>query len=105
MARTYGLSEKRIKQILKVRKIPRRAYKKLTDKQAISQVHVRIGLCLYTYRMDHGIELFEAANDLERSMIRIRKIEKGTSPIELLDLIDIASYTGTTVSELLREGS
>lgn len=104
LRRIWGLSERRISQILRAQGVTRRP-RRMGEKQALSRVHARIGLALYEYRTDNGVELFEAANDLEKSAIFIRKVEKGTTAIELLDLIDIAGYIGRELPDLIKDNS
>lgn len=101
LARTYGLTGTRISQILKAGGIKRRKPNR-RDKQALSKLHVRIGLHLYQYRRDNGLDLTTVANDLELSAIKVRRIEKGISELELLDLLNIATYTDTDVSQFLK---
>jgi hypothetical protein len=103
LARTYGLSSRRITQILNAAGITRRKPKR-RDKQALSKVHVRIGLHLYQFRKDKGVDLMDASNDLDPSSIKIRRIEKGTSELELLDLLNIAAYMELNLPDLFDRG-
>jgi hypothetical protein len=100
LSRSYGLSERRISQILQIRGIPRRP-RTSSEKKALSRQHSRIGIHLYNFRFEHNIELFKAVEDLGWSGITIRKVEKGTKELELLDLMDIAAYTQVKIGELL----
>lgn len=100
LARSYGLSERRISQILSHRNIPRRP-RPMAGKKALSQVHTRIGLHLYTYRFNKKLEAMEAADAIGWGVIKLRKVEKGVREVEILDLLDIAAYTQTPVSKLL----
>ncbi|MCG7628947.1 hypothetical protein MHM88_14140 [Epibacterium sp. MM17-32] len=102
LARTYGLTEERIGQILRENGVPRRP-RGVKEKRPLSALHSRIGLHLYNYRFDRGIELYPAAKDLGWSALKLRKVEKGVKEVELLDLLDIAAYTGTKVGELLEK--
>ena len=100
LSRSYGIGERRILQILesegaKIR--PRQPGQATT----ISQRHVKIGLHLYEYRISEGLDPTEAAEKLGWSMIKMRKVEKGASTLELLDLIDISAYTKTPIEELI----
>ena len=58
---------------------------------------------LYTHRFDRGMEVIEAAEQLGWSVITLRKVEKGVTTLELLDLMDIAAYTQMTLADLLAE--
>lgn len=102
LSRIYGLSERRISQILKANKITRRP-RNSVEKKALSREHARLGIHLYTFRFDRGIDLFDAADDLGWSAIKLRKIEKGTANVELLDLMDVAAYTEVKIGELLEK--
>lgn len=102
LARSYGLSEKRISQILQAGGITRRP-RVLNHKKSLSREHTRIGIHLYTHRHRLDIGVTDAANDLGWSVIKLRKVEQGATEIELLDLLDIAAYTQTKASELLEE--
>jgi hypothetical protein len=100
LSRTHGLSERRISQILKDRGIIRRP-RNSTQKKPLSREHARLGLYLYTFRLEKGFDVYDAANDLGWSRIKLRKIENGIKEVELLDLMDISAYTHTTIEELL----
>lgn len=102
LARSYGLSERRVSQILQANNIPRRP-RPQGGKKPLSHEHARLGIHLYTHRFDRGIELHDAANDLGWSTIHLRKVEKGTTNVELLDLMDIAAYTETELGQLLEK--
>jgi len=100
LSRAYGISERRVGQILQANGITRRP-RSLIAKASLSQVHTRVGLHLYTFRFNKGIGPHDAANDLGWTVIKLRKIEKGTTEVELLDLLDIAAYTETRLMEII----
>lgn len=100
LARTYGLTERRTQQILRANGVVLRP-RTTGDKKPISKLHAKIGLALYNYRFDHDIELYDAANDLGWSAIKVRKVEQGVGPIELLDLLDIKSFAKVDFGELI----
>lgn len=99
LSRSYGLSERRVSQILQANGVPRRP--RNNHKKALSAAHSRLGLHLYNFRFEHGIDLFDAADAMGWSAITLRKVEKGTTSVELLDLLDIAAYTETKIETLL----
>lgn len=102
LARTYGISERRVSQILYGQGIARRP-RATSEKKPLSAEHARLGLHLYSHRFDRGVEVYDAANELGWSVIKLRKVEKGTTDVELLDLLDIAAYTGVQIGELLEK--
>ena len=102
LSRSHGLSERRISQILQLHNIPRRP-RTVSEKRSLSRGHVRLGLHLYSHRFERGIDLFDAAEELGWSAIKLRKVEKGTTDVELLDLMDIAAYTQMKIGELLEK--
>ena len=102
LARSYGVSERRVSQILQSNNIDRRP-RAAKDKKPLSAEHVRLGLQLYAYRFERGLDPFEAANELGWSAIKLRKVEQGTTEVELLDLLDIAAYTNLRIGELLEK--
>ena len=103
LSRTYGLSERRVSQILTAADIVRRP-RKGREKQALSRLHARIGLHLYHYAKENGFDKRDVANDLEKTAIHVGKVYRGLVPLELLDLLDIAAYTQTSVAELIKDG-
>lgn len=102
LARTYGVGDRRISQILTAAEIKRRSPRG-RERKPLSRVHVRVGLKLYQHREDRQLQCTEVGNDLEMSAIRVRKIEKGLAPVELLDLQNLAAYLGVSIQELLEE--
>lgn len=101
LGRIYGLSERRILQVLNDGATAIRARTRSTDRPPISQRHAKIGLALYDHRTDNGIELIDMANDLGWSSIKLRKVEKGQAPLELLDLQCISSYIGMRMMTMI----
>jgi hypothetical protein len=47
--------------------------------------------------------LDDLSTDLQMSKIRLRRIEKGCQPLDVLDLQNIASYLQTSVGDLMGE--
>lgn len=80
IARGYGIPERRVSQILRVRGIslsPRQS----GSLKTISRQHSRIGTFLYDYRLDCGAETVQTANDLGYNEIKRRKVEPGNAPL------------------------
>lgn len=103
LSRTYGITNKRVRQILNEHEIERRTPKRGRYAPVLSRVHERIGLDLYHYRAERGIEAVDAANDLGWNVIKLQRVEAGQKELELLDIINLATFLETTVSHLLRE--
>lgn len=102
LARSYGLSERRVSQILRANNIVRRP-RVAADKKPLSAEHARIGLHLHKYRFERNLDPHTAATELGWSVIKLRKVEKGTTEVELLDLLDIAAYTEVNIGKLLEK--
>lgn len=102
LTRLYGLSSRRIRQVLDVGNIKLRPAAR-SNQLCLSGLHRRIGTHLYNYRFDLGREIGGVADDLSMSMIRVRQIERGIGKLELLEILDIASYTKTSLARLLEE--
>ncbi|MDE4133730.1 helix-turn-helix domain-containing protein [Phaeobacter sp. QD34_3] len=100
IARSYGISERRVSQILREKEISLRP-RSSKPKGPLSAAHARVGLHLYNYRFARCMELDFAARDLGWSRIKLRKVEKGVRDLELLDLLDIATFTRTPLPEIL----
>lgn len=100
LARTYGLSSKRIKQILDEKNIERRP---LTggERRIISAPHSKIGLHLFNFRKGRELSPHQAASEIGWSMIKLRRIEQGLQEIELLDLLVLLQYTKTNLVHIL----
>ena len=105
LARMYGMTERRVRQILEEQdvRINQKSRIKSDTSQPISKLHIRIGQRLYDYRFTEGFELEEVSLSLNMTKVRIRKIEKGEQELELMDLQNIARYLGMTVSQLIEE--
>ncbi|NOD70158.1 hypothetical protein [Ruegeria sp. HKCCD7303] len=100
LARSYGISDRRVAQILRANEVQLRP-RTTEEKKPLSPLHVRLGMHLYNYRFNRGLEPYDAATEMGWSMLKVRKVEKGVTELELLELIDIAKYTQTTLDEIL----
>jgi hypothetical protein len=100
LARSSGLGERRVRQILDEQGVERRK-KSRAAPQALSQRHVALGLRLYNSRFTQRMDVTMAAAALGWSSVRLRKVERGISSVELLDLLDVAEFTGMSVEKLL----
>lgn len=101
ISRSYGLSSKRVIQILDENEVDRRPQRSGT-RGPLSEFHRRLGLHLYNFRYDKGLEPVDVANKLGWSIIKLRKVEQGTTELELLDILDVESYTKTPLSDILK---
>lgn len=103
IARQNGLTPRRIKQILSGNHVVLRR-KQAGETKPISRMHELIGLHLYFFRDDQGMEAIDAANKLGWSLIRFRKIERGVMELELLELLDILAFTKSTLEDIIKNG-
>lgn len=102
LSRMYGICERRVGQILRLNNIPVRP-RPVKEKKPLSSQHTRLGLHLYHYRHERGVEPREAADNLGWFVLKLRKVEMGTTSVELLDLYDIAANTETRIEELVKQ--
>ena len=100
LARTYGLSSKRIKQILDEKHVERRP-PSVGERRIISTPHSKIGLHLFSFREQRELTPIQAANEIGWSMIKLRRTEQGLQEIELLDLLILLQYTRTNLVHIL----
>jgi hypothetical protein len=103
LARSYGLTDRRIMQILQGNNVEIRRRPKRFEKSPISKQHERIGRSIADYMFDNEVDLYEASNALGWSFSKLRKTIEGITDIELLDLMDIASYTERTVAQVMSD--
>lgn len=110
IADEVGLGPPRIYQILAdngVKRDPsvaRAARSKEEGRRAFSQIHVNVGLKIYSQR--HFIEQATrdvVAEQLNWSMKKLALVEKGETELTLTDLIQISKYLRVTLNELLRD--
>ncbi len=99
LARSYGISDRRVAQILRANGVQLRP-RSAEEKKPLSPLHARIGMHLYNYRFDRGFEPYSASMEMGWSMLKLRKVEKGVTELELLDLVDIAAFTGCKIVDL-----
>lgn len=103
LASAYGLSDKQIKNILKAQGVDSIPRQPKVREQSISSVHARLGLHLYDYRFEKGHSDYYAANQINLSTLKLRRIERGRQEVDLLTLQDIAAYTETPLDDLVRK--
>lgn len=101
ISRTYGLSQRRIHQILDARGVKRTKRRVPGEVATISKLHQKIGLRVYNYYYDRGLTRVQAADKLGISPVRLRRIELGAADLELLMLQDLSRFLGITVGELV----
>lgn len=103
LARKFALSESSIRLIVKEKGVkagPRTKTERGT-RRALSNVHERLGEQLVLCRsieMKHTRK--EAAERLGWTVHKVAAIEAGTYDVTLTDLVDLASYTKKTMTEL-----
>jgi hypothetical protein len=103
LARSYGLTDRRIMQILQGNNVEIRPRLKRFEIEPISKQHERIGRSIADYMFDNEVDLYQASNALGWSYGKLRKTIEGITDIELLDLMDIASYTERTVAQVMSD--
>ncbi len=102
IARAYGLSPRRVQQILRERNIRNTRIRPTGHLQAtpISRVHAKIGRAVYEHRFHRHQRLSDAAEQIGWSAIKLRRVEQGVHDLTLLDMQDLAEYLKTTAIEL-----
>jgi hypothetical protein len=103
LARSNGLTDRRIMQILNGHGVEIRPRPKRFEIEPISKQHERIGRSIADHMFDNEVDLYEASNALGWSFSKLRKTIEGITDIELLDLMDIASYTNRTVAQVMSD--
>jgi hypothetical protein len=103
LARSYGLSDRRIMQILNGQGVEIRPRLKRFEIEPISKQHERIGRSIADYVFDNEIDLYQASIAIGWNFSKLRKTIEGIIDIELLDLLDIASYTNRTVAQVISD--
>jgi hypothetical protein len=71
--------------------------------EPISKQHERIGRSIADYVFDNEIDLYQASVAIGCNFSKLRKTIEGIIDIELLDLLDIASYTNRTVAQVISD--
>ncbi|WP_226621283.1 hypothetical protein [Alloyangia pacifica] len=100
IGRSNGLGPRRVQQILKEQGVKMRPRIAKADRSPVSSVHERLGRKLIDFRFDNDLQPNEAANDLGWSYTKLRDVERGLVPIDLLELRDIMTYTKKSLNEL-----
>lgn len=101
IARGQGLTSRRVTQILAEKGVELRPRRSRFEQRPLSARHERIGKLIYDHRFDLGEERIDAANRIGWSVHQLKKAEAGLKELELLDLLDIATYTGKTIEEVI----
>lgn len=104
LSRSYGVTERRISQVLKEQGVAVKRRHREFEREPISSQHERIGRHLVDFRFEKDIDRREAANQLGWGYHKLRKVEEGVAELELLDLLDISTYTETPINEVLNFG-
>ena len=100
LARSHGLSEARIKQIVAdsgediTRRVPQKRSRKLVDRRAISNLHSQIGHDINFARNKRGISVDDLAKRVNMSRQRLRAIEAGIEEATVTELVRLASQLG-----------
>lgn len=102
----FGLSVARIYQVLNdqgVKRGPEPRQRTKTDgTRAFSQMHVNLGLKLYSFRQfEKSNTRDQAAEELNWSVKKVALIEKGEMQLTLNDLLQLAKYLDRPLSELI----
>jgi len=96
LARTFGLSEIRIRQIVEgVKK------EKKVEEKPITQAHRRLGVMICDYRFDHHIDRTAMAKKLGWSVRKLARLDQGYFDPTMLDLQDLATYMKKDLGELI----
>jgi len=105
IARAYGLSQRRVQQILRERNVRKTSIRPsgYLPMSPITRLHARIGKSVYDKRFERQQRLTEAAEEIGWSAIKLRRVEQGVHDITLLDLQDLVAYLDTTISKLWSE--
>jgi len=102
IARAYGLSPRRVQQILRERNVRNTRIRATghISMSPISRVHAKIGQGVYDFRFHRHQRLTDAAEQIGWSAIKFRRVEQGLHDLTLLDMQDLADYLGTSPIEL-----
>lgn len=101
--REYGLSERRIFQILSKYgvTVSRKRKEKGAPPRPLSGLHQSIGRRLYDYYFEAEMERPTVAEKLGVSVQVVRRMELGAHNLDLFELQDIAAFMKISVGELL----
>lgn len=102
ISRFFGVGERYIYQLIAADPlIKKRGKVKSRAKTPLSKVHESIGRHLYDYYFGRSFDRRLAANALNWNSLKLRNVEQGLFDLTLFDLLDIATFTRTTVGDLL----
>lgn len=96
LARSFGLSHQRIRQIVEgVKK------EKKIEEKPITQAHRRLGVMICDYRFDHHVDRTVMAKKLGWSVRKLARLDQGYLDPTMLDLQDLATYMKKDLGELI----
>ncbi len=97
LARSYGLSEPRIRQIVAGINKGRQT----KTNRPISDAHKRLGRKVYDFRFDNQLTRRYMASKLGWSIAKLHNVEEGIVDPTLLDLQDLATFMKLNLGELI----
>lgn len=98
LARAYGLSEPRIRQIVAGVEKDRKS----RERRPVSEAHKRLGLKIYNHRWDNQLTKKAVADKLGWSVSKLHNLEQGLIDPTLTDLQDIATFMKLELGEVLK---
>lgn len=101
--REYGLTSRRVFQILKARGVRAERPKRVRGDSVspLSALHQTIGRRVYDFYFDKGMDRQHAADKLGVSSHLLRRMELGAYPLSLFDLQDLAGFMKVSVGDLV----
>jgi ribosome-binding protein aMBF1 (putative translation factor) len=97
LARAFGLSEPRIRQIVAGLKKGKQG----REHRPVSDAHKRLGRKVYDYRFDRELSRRFVADKLGWSLSKLANLEEGVVDPTLLDIQDLATFMNINIGELL----
>lgn len=104
LGREYRLSVVQVRRILSAKKISRGEdiVKQDEGSKVINPLHRKLGHKLYTFRFMKNLETLEAAEEMGWSAKRLKNVEQGYKLLTLIDLVEMAQFMDTPLTELLK---
>jgi len=97
LARAFGLSEPRIRQIVAGLKKGKQG----RENRPVSDAHKRLGRKVYDHRFDRELSRRHVAEKLGWSLSKLANVEEGMVDPTLLDIQDLAAFMNINIGELL----